>query len=246
MYKEGRKKEIYISKKGENSVKFVVAVAKKTILLSLLFPVFLMASGGYDHGTAAGKGNWNVSLTWNPFNYFEQGQSYVTLGYGLTKRLDIHGYYSYTHQGNDNYYGGFSYQFYKSKRLDLSTAIGIRRYRNESLTHLFLPQLLYTLRLSEKLSVGGSLIDIRSLSLFDKSTRDKDTSTGSVGVAKDVFLTVKIYENDKYKIDITAGGFNPVLWEPKSGNWYPTYSIDIKIIATTIWQMITFRIPKAY
>ncbi len=79
---------------------------------------------------------------------------------------------------------------------------------------------------------GGSFINIRSASLFDNSTRDKDTSTGSVqgklGVAKDVFLMVKIYENEKYKIDITAGGFNPVLWEPKGGDWYPTYSIDIK------------------
>jgi hypothetical protein len=40
---------------------------------------------------------------------------------------------------------------------------------------------------------------------------------------------VNIYENEKYKIDITAGGFNPVLWEPKDGDWHPTYSIDIKL-----------------
>ena len=36
-----------------------------------------MASGGYDQGTSAGKGNWDISLTWNAFNYFEQGQSVV-------------------------------------------------------------------------------------------------------------------------------------------------------------------------
>ncbi len=208
-------------------------MAKKTKLLSLLLPIVLMASGGYDHGISAGKGNWDISITWNPFNYFEQGQSYVVLGYGLTKRLDIHGYYSATHNGSDNYYGGLSYQFLNTPFLDLSTAVGMRAYTDNSNLHLFLPQLLYTVKLSDRIRVGGSFVDIRSASLFDNSTRDKDTSTGSVqgklGVAKDVFLMVNIYENEKYKIDITAGGFNPVLWEPKGGDWYPTYSIDIKI-----------------
>ena len=142
----------------------------------------------------------------------------MVLGYGLTNRLDIHGYYSYTHLGNDNYYGGLSYQFYKSKRLDVSTAIGIRKYVNETTTHLFLPQLLYTINLSERLSVGGSFVDIRNQNLYTRK-----------GVAKDVFLMVNIYENKKYKIDLTVGGFDPVLWEPNSGDWYPTYSLDLKI-----------------
>ena len=188
-----------------------------------------MASGGYDHGTSAGKGNWDVSLTWNPFNYFEQGQSYVVLGYGLTKRLDIHGYYSATHNGGDNYYGGFSYQFLDTPLLDLSTAVGMRANTHNSNLHFFLPQLLYSVKLSDRIHVGGSLVDIRSVSLFDKSTRDKKDKSENIGVAKDVFLMVKIYENDKYKIDITAGGFNPVLWESKGGDWYPTYSLDMKI-----------------
>jgi len=202
----------------KNKIKFDITVTIKIKLLFLFLPIFLMASGGYDHGTSAGKGNWDISLTWNFLNYFEEGQSYVVLGYGLTNRFDIHGYYSYTHQGNDNYYGGFSYQFYKSKRLDLSTAIGIRKYVNETKAHLFLPQLLYTIHLSQRLRVGGSLVDIRDQNLDTRK-----------GVAKDVFLMLNIYENEKYKIDITAGGFNPVLWEPKSGDWSPTYSIDIKV-----------------
>jgi hypothetical protein len=154
----------------------------------------------------------------------------VVLGYGLTKRLDIHGYYSATHNGGVNYYGGLSYQFLNTPFLDLSTAVGMRAYTDNSDLHLFMPQLLYTVKLSGRISVGGSLVNIRSVS---NSRRDKDTSTGSVqgkfGVTKDVFLMVNIFENEKYKIDITAGGFNPVLWEPKSGDWYPTYSIDIKI-----------------
>ena len=193
-----------------------------------------MASGGYDHGTSAGRGNWDISLTWNPFNYFEQGQSYMVLGYGLTKRLDIHGYYSATHNSSDNYYGGLSYQFLNVPFLDLSTAVGLRAYADNRNLHLFLPQLLYTVKFSDRVHIGGSLVNIKGVSsLFDKSTSGKETSTGSgqgnLGVTKDVSLMVNIYENDKYKIGITAGGFNPVLWEPKDGDWYPTYSIDIKI-----------------
>lgn len=200
------------------TVKFDITVAKKTKLFLLFLPIVLMASGGYDHGTSAGKGNWDISLTWNPFNYFEQGQSYVVLGYGLTKRLDIHGYFSATYNGGVNYYGGLSYQFLDTPFLDLSTAVGMRAHADNSDLHLFMPQLLYTVKLSERLSVGGSFVDIRNL--------DLDTSKG---VAEDVFLMVNIYENDKYKIGITAGGFNPVLWEPEEGDWYPTYSFDIKI-----------------
>ena len=202
----------------KKKIKFDIIVAKKTKLLFLLLPIFLMASGGYDHGTSAGKGNWDISLTWNPFNYFEQGQSYVVLGYGLTKRLDIHGYYSATHNGGDNYYGGLSYQFLNTPFLDLSTAVGMRAYTHNSNLHLFLPQLLYTVKLSDRIRVGGSFVDIRSQNL-----------EVSNGITSDIFLMVNIYENEKYKIDITAGGFNPVLWEPVDGEWYPTYSIDIKI-----------------
>ena len=188
------------------------------LITMILFISIIFGSGGYDHGTASGKGNWDVSLTWNPFNYFEQGQSYVVLGYGLTKRLDIHGYYSATHNNGDNYYGGLSYQFLNTPFLDLSTAVGMRANTDNSNMHLFLPQLLYTVKLSGRVRVGGSFVDIRSQNLDTRK-----------GVARDVFLMVNIFENIKYKIDITAGGFNPVLWEPKGGDWHPTYSLDIKI-----------------
>jgi hypothetical protein len=84
-------------------------------------------------------------------------------------------------------------------------------------------------RVTNRIGIGGSWVKIKdkSGSLFDKSTRDKKDK--KLGVATDVFLMVKIYESEKYKIDITSGGFNPVLWEPKDEDWYPTYSIDIKI-----------------
>lgn len=192
-------------------------MTKKIIPLYIFFNI-LIASGGFDHGTAAGKGNWDISFTWNPFNYFKQGQSYVILGYGLTERLDMHGYYSSSQRRNDNYYGGFSYQFYGTKWLDLSTAIGIRKYKNKQITHFFVPQILYTVRLSEQVSVAGSFVEIRNQDLEIRE-----------GIAKDIFLMGKIYENKKYEINITLGAFKPVFWEPKSSNWYPTYSLDIKI-----------------
>ena len=183
----------------KKKIKFDITVAKRTKLFLIFLPIVLMASGGYDHGTSAGKGNWDISLTWNPFNYFEQGQSYVVLGYGLTKRLDIHGYYSETHNGGDNYYGGLSYQFLNTPFLDLSTAVGMRAYTDNSNLHLFLPQLLYTVKLSGRIHVGGSFVDIRSQKL--------ETSKG---IASDVFLMVKIYENEKYKIDINYKALDTV------------------------------------
>ena len=98
------------------------------IILYLSVPL-LYASGGYDHGTSTGKGKLQIDLTWNPFNYFENGQSYIVVGYGITKRLDIHGYFcdhSNYHNGVNSYYYGLFYQFLDSKYLDLATALGKR------------------------------------------------------------------------------------------------------------------------
>jgi len=44
-----------------------------------------------------------------------------------------------------------------------------------------------------------------------------------------MFLMFNLFEDKKYKVDLTFGAFNPVLWEPQSGDWHATYSIDIKI-----------------
>ena len=190
-------------------------IVKKLIFL---IPVYLISSGAFDHGTSAGKRNFDISITWNLFNYFEQGQSYAIIGYGLTNRLDIHAYYSVSKNSSNNFYGGFSYQFLDTKYLDLSTAFGARAYTDNKESHLFFPQLLYTLKLNKSLSIGGSIVDIRSQN-FEVSK----------GISKDIFLMLNIFNNEKYKIDITVGGFNPVLCKPQSGDWYPTYSLDIKI-----------------
>ena len=106
--------------------------------LIFLIPVYLISSGAFDHGTSAGKGNIDISLTLNPFNYFDQGQTYAILGYGLTNKLDLHGYFSSTKNNNDNFYAGLSYQFLDTKYLNLSTAFGMRAYTNNKKTHLFL------------------------------------------------------------------------------------------------------------
>jgi len=191
----------------------------RKLLTSLVFSISIaFSSGGYDHGTASGKGNLDFSITWNPFNYFDQGQSYAVIGYGLTNQLDIHSYYSSHNKENDSYYIGMFYQFFQSERLDLSTAVGFRRYKNQNLSHLFMPQLLYTLYLTEKVSIGGSFVNIRSHDLM-----------ADIGTAIDVFFIWELFENNNLKIDLTFGGFNPVLWEPKIGEWHPTYSLDIKI-----------------
>ena len=112
----------------------------KPKLICLIFSITtLFGSGGYDHGTSAGKANWDISFTWNPFNYFEQGQTYAILGYGLTKRIDVHTYFSYPKDGKSNYYGGLFYQFLNTKRLDLATAVGIRAFTMDTKTNLFFP-----------------------------------------------------------------------------------------------------------
>ena len=87
------------------------------ILLILVFPLF--PSGGYDHGTSTGKGQLELDFTWNPFDLIEFGQTYVVIGFGLTNRLDIHGYYAHQTDQQDNYNYGLFYQFIDSKYLVL-------------------------------------------------------------------------------------------------------------------------------
>ena len=189
---------------------------KSKLIYFFFFNTFLFASGGYDNGSSAGKGLFDFSLTINPFNYFDNGQSYIIIGYGINDQIDFQTYYSYLHNGKDNYYFGALYQFYESNRLDLSTAIGIRKYTNETKSNFFIPQLLYNLKINNRLSIGGSFVNIRE-------------KNKNLGVAKDIFMMFDFYENNEYKLGFTFGGFNPVLWEPDFGEWYPTYSFEVKI-----------------
>ncbi len=192
---------------------------KLKLICLIQFTSIVFASSGYDQGKSAGQGNLDISFTWNPFNYYDYGQSYIIVGYGINNKIDLHAYYSHSHKYSDNYYMGVLYQFYNSNNLYLSTAIGIRKYTNKSITHYFTPQLLMTKRINDKLSIGGSLVSIRGSKNINKT----------LGTAKDFSLILDVYDNKQYQVSISIGGFNPVLWKPDEGNWYPTYSIDLKI-----------------
>ena len=183
----------------------------------------VIASGGYDNGTATGKGKLGLDLTWNPFNYFPEGQSYLVASYGFSERFDIHGYYSIPASGSDNYYLGLFYQFHKNKYMDLATAVGVRQYRPKSHRHLFAPQLLYTLYVFKGLRLGGSLVALR----------DIDRNTKLIGTTIDTALIIPLFKSGSINgrvnsVDFSIGTFKPVLWAPAYGEWHSTYSFDIK------------------
>ena len=194
------------------------------IILSLAV-VPLYPSGGYDHGTSTGKGLLELDFTWNPFNIFEQGQSYVVLGYGLTDRLDIHGYYSIHTEGFHTYYAGLFFQFLRSEKIDLATAVGMRINRENKNTDLFLPQLLYTINLKGEYSVGGSFVNIMG---------NVNQSVKSMPLAVDVafFIPLNRYlplPDSVKDLKLGVGLFNPVTNSTiDPGQFIPTYSIDIK------------------
>jgi len=183
----------------------------------------VIASGGYDNGTATGKGKLGLDLTWNPFNYFPEGQSYIVASYGFSEKFDIHGYYSIPASGSDNYYLGLFYQFYKNKYMDLATAVGVRQYRPKSHRHLFAPQLLYTLYVFNGLRLGGSLVALR----------DIDKNNELIGTTVDIALIIPLFKSGPINgrinnVDFCIGAFKPVLWKPHNWGWHPTYSLDIK------------------
>ncbi len=193
------------------------------ILPLALVPLF--PSGGYDHGTSTGKGLLELDFTWNPFNIFEQGQSYIVFGYGLTERMDVHGYYSVHTEGFHTYYAGLFFQFLRSEKVDLATAAGMRINGGNKNSDLFFPQFLYTIKLKNGYSVGGSFVNIIS---------DGDQSVESISLAMDVafFIPLDRYLSlpDSIKdLKLGVGIFNPVTNSTvEPGQFIPTYSIDIK------------------
>ena len=198
---------------------------KQYLIILSLAVVPLFPSGGYDHGTSTGKSLLELDFTWNPFNFFEQGQSYVVLGYGLTDRLDIHGYYSIHTEGFHTYYAGLFYQFLRSEKVDLATAAGLRINRENKNSDLFLPQLLYTIKLKDGYSLGGSIVNIMG---------DVNQSVESMPLALDVTLFIPLSRYlslpDTVKdLKLGVGLFNPVTNSAVDpGQFIPTYSIDIK------------------
>ena len=193
----------------------------KIKILLLLLPICLIASGGYDNGTATGKGQFQIDFTWNPFDRIGFGQTYIVMSYGLSHRLDIHGYISHHSRGYETWYGGAFYQFLKTQKMDLATAVGVRRRFDENWTHIFAPQLLYTIHLNDRFNFGGSLVNIKE--------KIKKNKFRNIGVAVDVGLFYRLkYKSQKIEsISIGIGGFHPATWKPDT-YFLPTYSIDIK------------------
>ena len=183
----------------------------------------VIGSGGYDNGTATGIGKLGLDLTWNPFNYFPEGQSYIVASYGFSEKFDIHGYYSIPASGSDNYYLGLFYQFHKNKYMDLATAAGFRQYWPKSHRHLFAPQLLCTLYVYKGLRLGSSIVALRYI----------DRNNELINTAVDVTLIIPILKSDSKNdgidsVDFCIGAFRPVSWKPYNLDWHPTYSFDIK------------------
>ena len=192
----------------------------RIITIVLIWGIALWGGSGYDHGTAAGKGNLDIALTWNPFDYFEHGQSYIVFGYGITEQLDLHSYYSHPISGNDNYYMGLFYQFYNSEQIDLATAVGVRKYTRSTTVHLFIPQLLYTVKLGGGYEIGGSFVGLV----------EKEDYLGTVVDAALYVPIIRKRGNRLIKeVKIGLGVFRPILWKPEWGDWHTTYSLDIKI-----------------
>ncbi len=183
------------------------------------------ASGGYDNGTPAGKGNLDIDITINPLKYFGYGQSYVVWGYGLTKRIDFHGYASRAASGVDQLYCGFMYNFISNKYLDLSTAFGLR-FRQGTI-HSFFPQLLYTIKLPKGFDIIGSSVLVyyttekfKNVNSYN-TVQDKYTGGVTYDIAVRAPLPIKKMPSFIRQIKFALGAFRGV-----SHNWYPTYSID--------------------
>ena len=198
----------------------------RLLLISIAFICLpLFASGGFDHGTATGKAQLELDFTWNPFNYFEHGQSYVVFGYGLTDQLDIHGYYSIHTEGFHTYYGGLFYQFWSSNFLDLATAVGWRINRASDLMNVFAPQLLYTINLNNGYAIGGSIVNIMGT---------LNEPEDEIPVAVDIALLIPLQEffslpSYVSSMKLALGFFNPVTNTAIGKDQFlPTYSLDIK------------------
>tara|TARA_Y100000590_G_scaffold292814_1_gene329760 strand:+ start:78658 stop:79302 length:645 start_codon:yes stop_codon:yes gene_type:complete len=211
-----RKKNIY------KTILYLLKLISNKLSFTFLFIIIISianANGGFDNGTATGKNKFQIDITYNPFGKISFGQSYSVISYGFTDYLDFHGYISNHQEGFNSWYGGIFYQFLNHEKIHLATAVGIRgRFDLSNFQHIFLPQLLYTVLITDRISIGGSFVNV-----YDKPEEY------NYGFAKDISISYKLrYKNKSIEnVSLTVGLFNPVTWEPKS-NFVPTYSIDIK------------------
>lgn len=185
------------------------------VLALLVSGSLAFASGGYDNGTPAGKGNWDVDITINPNDMIENGQSYLVWGYGLTDHLDFHGYVSHEAGGTDQIYYGLMYNFYSNDWLDLSTAAGARHRLDQ--TDAFFPQVLYTVKLPDGFDIIGSAVNVYNA-----------TEGYNRGVTLDIALrfpiSLEFTPSFARDIKFSIGAFRGV----NGTKWNPTYSVDFR------------------
>ena len=203
-----------------------ISTIKKILVYTFFYSLIVSsnmvyASGAYDKGTAAGKGNFELNLTINPFNLVSYGQNYGVLSYGIHDRVDIVSYYSMHKNRTQSYYFGGFYQFLKNKNLDLGTGVGIRK-TIENGNDLFFPQLLYNIKLANNFTIGGSFVHV--LDMKDK-LKDK-------GLAIDVtfytpLTTLKKISPKIIEAYIGIGIFKNTSTNLKLESLYLQYSIDI-------------------
>ena len=98
-----------------------------------------------------------------------------------------------------------------------------QKYNPKYETHIFFPQILYTIKINQKFYIGGSFVTIRRLEEFI-----------SIGTAKDIAAIIPIYRskdnsNNVNSINFAIGMFRPILWKPDKSSWHPTYSIDLNL-----------------
>ena len=191
---------------------------------------YATGSGAYDNGSSVGQGKLELDLTWNPFNYFDHGQNYVVAGYGITNRIDLHGYFcdhGKYKDGVNSYYFGLFYQFLDTKYLDLATAIGKRKMMDLNYSHIFFPQLLYNVKLAKGFTIGGSIVNVRKLDKFIFTKSNNNWLAFDTGL----FIPFKKFIKESSSIEdlkLGIGLFKTGIKNNKSSRFLPTYSIDIK------------------
>ena len=195
-----------------------------TVFYSLIVSTNMVyASGAYDKGTAAGKGNFELNLTINPFNLVSYGQNYGVLSYGIHDWVDIVFYYSMHKNRTQSYYFGGFYQFLKNNKIDLGTAVGIRKTTNKA-SDLFFPQLLYNIKFANNFTIGGSFVHV--LDMKDK-LKNK-------GLAIDITLftplpTLKKLSPKIIEAYIGLGVFKNTSMDIGRDKLYLQYSLDMII-----------------
>jgi hypothetical protein len=187
----------------------------KMTLLTFSLSSSLFSTGGFDNGSAVGKGNLQLDFTLNPADIVPYGQSYVTWNYGLSETIDFHGYASHEAKGVNQLYYGIKYTFFQNPLWDIATALGIRQHESSG-AYLYLPQLLYTYKLPKGYDIGGSVVSVYHLK-----------ESNFYGITSDITFRIPIklpwVEEHVESTKLAIGVFRNA-----TGGLYPTYSIDVK------------------